>query len=798
MSKKNFLQSKYRGVLKDFLEKRFSLEELKSLAFEIGITYDSIPHDTVPTFVRELILLCERTGLLISLIEAVLKHRNDEKIAELLPKIITPEEDENWKNNLKVYLRKMHERYNKLILLGSSDPAPLEGVFTDVYLLDKVSAERRSSFLDVGKEMELLEHNAERENAVAFVCNPKVKHVMILGKPGAGKTTFLKHLVMQATDGRIDKVPIFVILKQWSDKESGLSITGLLSFMAEQFDICGFSDAEPFIEYILQEGQALVLLDGLDEINQRDENGKELRNKAIKTIEDFAVKFDQSKCVMTCRVAANEYRFLDFKYAEVADFIPEQVNAFVDKWFRNDLKLRDLFKSELNKSVNRGLRDLTTSPMLLSLVCLAYEETREFPPGRRVEIYKQAVDALMRKWDISRGIKRDAPYKGMTLGQKENLIAEVAAKTFEKGDYFLRKQFLAEKVQEYLGKIFALPPDRGDGEVVMKQVEAQNSIWVERAHDIYSFSHLSLQEYLTADYIKNSGSSRVLKTLLSSEHIVDNRWREVILNIAGMLSYPEEFFEFYSQTLQKMMAQSLSLHDFFDWAKCKSASNSHGLKPEIASIVIGELISDSYALTVPRARDLALARALNFPQDLPSVHDLDLVGAFDPASDLVPTFAIVRDLIHATIRARDFAIALVTTPIRDLDLYASIVANVCATIAYMPMKDESVKQLERTWQKTMEFAQQTGKDNLAKAMNQMCIPNADASKQEWLAFAAQTRALINQHLDVGYKWNFSEEDYKTLGNIFSAAKLMLECLEVATVSPEVRQRVRDNILTIDE
>ncbi|HQV69948.1 MAG: hypothetical protein WAU96_16010 [Anaerolineae bacterium] len=51
---------------------------------------------------------------------------------------------------------------------------------------------------------------------------------------------------------------------------------------------------------------------------------------------------------------------------------------------------------------------------------------------------------------------------------------------------------------------------------------------------------------------------------------------------------------------------------------------------------------------------------------------------------------------------------------------------------------------------------------------------------------------------MGYTWTFNEEDYKTLGNIFSAAKLMLECLEVATVSPEVRQRFRDNILTIDE
>jgi predicted NACHT family NTPase len=40
------------------------------------------------------------------------------------------------------------------------------------------------------------------------------EELMVLGKPGAGKTTFLKHLVLQATNGKINKIPIFVSLKR--------------------------------------------------------------------------------------------------------------------------------------------------------------------------------------------------------------------------------------------------------------------------------------------------------------------------------------------------------------------------------------------------------------------------------------------------------------------------------------------------------------------------------------------------------------------------------------------------------
>ena len=56
----------------------------------------------------------------------------------------------------------------------------------------------------------------------------------------------------------------------------------------------------------------------------------------------------------------------------------------------------------------------------------------------------------------------------------------------------------------------------------MKSIEAQHGLLVERAKGIYSFSHLTFQEYFTAQKIVND---QRLPDLV--EHITEKRWREV-------------------------------------------------------------------------------------------------------------------------------------------------------------------------------------------------------------------------------------------------------------------------------
>ena len=191
-----------------------------------------------------------------------------------------------------------------------------------------------------------------------------------------------------------------------------------------------------------------MLFDGLDEVNQ--ESGQ--RDKQTRAMNNFVEKYDRAQCLITCRLAASDYSFQPFTYVEIADFTEAQIQTFVGNWFRNnegekDEETRDKFLAEFAREDNKGLRDLARTPLLLTLLCLAFNETLTFPQ-RRVEIYEEALDALLKKWDSSRRIKRDEVYRKLSLGHKENMLARIAAETFERNEYFIPQPELERLITE--------------------------------------------------------------------------------------------------------------------------------------------------------------------------------------------------------------------------------------------------------------------------------------------------------------------------------------------------------------
>jgi predicted NACHT family NTPase len=66
-------------------------------------------------------------------------------------------------------------------------------------------------------------------------------------------------------------------------------------------------------------------------------------------------------------------------------------------------------------------------------------------------------------------------------------------------------------------------PQHLDGEAVLNAIAVQQGILVERAENVFSFSHLTLQEYLTAQYIDDH---RQIEQLVAA-HLTDKRWQEV-------------------------------------------------------------------------------------------------------------------------------------------------------------------------------------------------------------------------------------------------------------------------------
>ena len=189
---------------------------------------------------------------------------------------------------------------------------------------------------------------------------------------------------------------------------------------------------------------------------------------------------------------------------------------------------------------------------------MAYNENFDFPSNRS-ELYKDGIDALLRKWDSSRRIKRSDRYKNLPLRRKENLLSRIAMQTFEKDQYFLPERTLVSYISYYIND-FPEVNEReviNDSEAILNSIESQHGILIQRAKGIYSFSHLTFQEYFSAKYIVDTANNNSLEKLIQNySHIA--KWREVFLLTAGLLHEADGF-------LLKMKEYT----DSFYWGKVK-------------------------------------------------------------------------------------------------------------------------------------------------------------------------------------------------------------------------------------
>lgn len=692
------------------------------------------------------------------------------EIAELDDEVPLPRTDD-LDELVKTVRTRTHQSIQKrcgtMRVLDMEQPITIDSIYTSVNILEKISRNQRRSIDELldGCDLENFDRlslgKVRQERIPGLEAVERHDKLLILGKPGAGKTTFLKWLTLQCNAGKLhqSRVPIFVPLKEFAESPGKPSLS---QFMARQLTECGIENAQTAAEQILQAGRSLILLDGLDEVRAED------HDRVLNTIPRTSRQFDANRFVMTCRIAAKEYTFEQFTEVEVADFDNEQIEDFAHKWFqtKDPTKAKE-FPKELE--AHQGLRELATNPLLLTLLCLIFEERAGFPANRS-ELYEEGVDVLLKKWDGKRNIKRDVVYKELSLHRKEDLLSQVAFTAFERSDYFFKQKFVEEIIRDYICNLPNANTDpealQLDSEGVLKSIEAQHGLLVERARGIYSFSHLTFQEYFTARQFKERSDSD-LSDLVS--HITEKRWREVFFLTVGMLKNADRLLQAMKQQIDQLLVGDDKLQQFLAWIEQKSNSVNVSYKPPAVRASYFALALDcDHDLDLDRDLDHDLNRALNGALDL----NLDLGLTLDRALDLNLALTLDRALslnhalAHALARALDRSLDLSLAHAHALALDPELKRLL------QPLNEQLPETSVENWENFKQWWQTEGK--------------------EW---TAQLRSTMIQHRNIGQDWQFNDEQKTLLNQYYDANKLLVDCLNSdCYVSREVREEIEGSLL----
>ncbi|MBP5971993.1 NACHT domain-containing NTPase [Brasilonema sp. CT11] len=670
------------------------------------------------------------------------------------------------REKVKLYIK---ERCGTMRVLDMTQPIGLGKIYTDVNIFEKITGRTRREIAELLQNFDVEDFDRSELSKVTQERVPGLQAVeqhsklMVLGKPGAGKTTFLKYLAMQCIEGKFqeERFPIFITLKDFAES---LKQPNILKYIAQQLSKCKVTDANLKTEQLLEQGKALILLDGLDEVREED------TKKVLDQVQEFSYQFHNNQFIITCRIAAKEYTFQGFTEVEVADFDPKQIATFAKNWFqsRKDPVKGKRFIEKLEE--NKPIQELATNPLLLTLLCLVFGEAGDFPANRS-ELYTEGVDVLLKKWDVGRNIERDKVYKDLSLQGKENLLSHIALTTFEQKNYFFKKKTVEEYIADFIRNLrnanTAPEALELDSEAILKSIEAQHGLLVARATGIYSFSHLTFHEYFAAREIKERFAWARL-----AEHVAQKRWREVFLLTTGMVRSADDLLKSMKHQIDALLAKDEKLQKFLVWAEQKSKSVEARYKPAAIRAFYQYLdLALDLALAIARAFDLALA--LDLDQDLRLVRARRALDR-DLDRDLVLSRAIARALALDLDLDLDLALARAIARARDLDFALD-----------RDLALDLNPELRR-WLQQLNDQLPNRKDK--KAYKQWWQENGST-------WTEQLRAVMIEHRNISHDWQFTDAQKKLLDQYYNANKLLVDCLNSdCYVSREVRQEIEDTLL----
>ena len=418
---------------------------------------------------------------------------------------------------LRAYLSNVQRRHGYVRLLGLPDRSDRPIVPIEFMVVPPVVSPRPISVDSNPKEW--MPHC---ESLVAAL--ERYGRVLLLGDPGTGKTTFFDYLAWLLTFAGGNSpslarfgwvLPVPMVLRELP-LQSVTTFDGLLGAFLSQRVGEPLREEGDYIRGMLEEGRALVMLDGIDEIGS-----KEARLDLREAVFDGMRRFPDCLWLLSSRIVG--YGEVPFERRQVpgknggdatdseipkvgtryvAPFNDGRIKWFVQNWYtmRDKDALKEGKADELVQAIgkDKALQRLARVPNILALMALVHRNEAILPHERWL-LYERIADAYLESIDKHRGIgtsTHDLPRKKMWLAR---VAYEMQKRREHAGDADLPVS--CDDAADWIGsemersKAFVDVPTPAE---FLSFVGLRSGLFVPRANDQYAFSHLSFQEYFAA------------------------------------------------------------------------------------------------------------------------------------------------------------------------------------------------------------------------------------------------------------------------------------------------------------